>query len=102
MTNRGLAALSQGHSDCARLCCGEGLALSHDVGVELGIAFALEGLAGVAAGQGERIRAARLWGAAEALRETIGAPLLPADRVEFERMIAAARALINDAAWNAA
>jgi hypothetical protein len=37
----------------------------------------LEDLAGVAAQRGDFERAARLWGAAEALRETIGAPLPP-------------------------
>ena len=47
--------------------------------------------------------AARLWGAAESLREAIGMPLPPVDRVDYERSVAAARAQLGEktfvAAW---
>ncbi len=57
-----------------------------------GDASSLEGLAGVVAAQGELTWAARLWGAAEALREAIGAPRPPFERVRYERAVAAVRA----------
>jgi tetratricopeptide (TPR) repeat protein len=60
-----------------------------------------EGLAGVAA-QRQPARAARLFGAAEALRETIGAPLPPINRADYERDVAAARAQLHEDAFAAA
>ncbi len=55
------------------------------------------------AGQFER--GARLFGAAEALLEAVGAPLAPADRAEWERDVAMMRSQFEDAglttAWNA-
>ena len=58
---------------------------------KLRIVHCLEGLAGVGGKQGQGERAARLFGAAEALREAIGAPLPPVDRLEHERSVALAR-----------
>ncbi len=55
------------------------------------IPFYVEGLAEVVAAQGEGEWAARLWGAAETLREDLHAPLLAIFRTEYERAIATAR-----------
>jgi hypothetical protein len=44
----------------------------------------------------------RLWGAAEALRKTVGAPLSIEGRLYFERSMVAARAELGEAAWEAA
>ncbi|MEK7324349.1 MAG: hypothetical protein AAB217_03720 [Chloroflexota bacterium] len=44
--------------------------------------------------------AARLFGAAEALLDAIGAPLAPADRAEWERDAAIVRAQLDEAAFN--
>lgn len=52
----------------------------------------LEGLATVAALQGELVWAARLWGAAEALREAIGTPIPQVHRLDYARAVAQARA----------
>ena len=52
----------------------------------------LEGLATVAAEQGGSLWAARLWGAAEALREALGTPVPPVYRLDYERVVAKARA----------
>lgn len=72
---------------------------------ERGIAEGLSGLAGVAAATRQPERAARLWGAAERLREESGAGLWPADQREYERYVAHARsvcpATVFDAAWHA-
>lgn len=55
----------------------------------------LEGLATVAAEQGGSLWAARLWGAAEALREAIGTPVPPVYRLDYERVVAKARAQLG-------
>jgi predicted ATPase/class 3 adenylate cyclase/DNA-binding CsgD family transcriptional regulator len=64
--------------------------------------FYLEGLAGVVAAQGELLWAARLWGAAEALRDSMGTPIPPAYRADYERAVAAARTHLNEQAFAAA
>jgi hypothetical protein len=51
----------------------------------------LESLADVVAERGDATWAARLWGSAEALRETTGTPVWPHERARYERMVAAAR-----------
>jgi DNA-binding NarL/FixJ family response regulator len=53
-----------------------------------------------ARGQGER--AARLWGAAEALRTEIGAPLPLDTRLLYERSVAATHAQLGEVEWEAA
>jgi predicted ATPase/DNA-binding CsgD family transcriptional regulator len=62
----------------------------------------VEGMACVASELGQWERAARLFGAAEALREAIGVTLLPAERVDHDRAAAAARAAAAEAALAAA
>ena len=47
-------------------------------------------------------RAARLWGAAEALRQSIAARTAPAARATRERLMAAAREQLGEAAFAAA
>jgi hypothetical protein len=59
-------------------------------------------LAGVAGGWGDVERAARLWGAAEALREAIGAPLPPNLTPYHDGLVAAIRAGADEEAWAAA
>ena len=66
------------------------------------VAYCLEGFAGLAGARTQGARAARLWGAAEALRRTMSAPLPPADRPDYERSMAAARACLDELSWEAA
>ncbi len=66
------------------------------------IATCLEGLGAVGAVQGEQGWAARLWGAAEALRQQIGAPLPPVYRADYEHSVAAARAQLGEKTFAAA
>ncbi len=56
----------------------------------------LEGLAAVAAEQGELVWATHLWGAAEALREAIGTPIPPVYRLGHERAVAKVRAQVSN------
>lgn len=66
------------------------------------VAASLEGLAALEAGQGEPRQAARLWGAAEALREAIGAPMHPVHRASSEQAVALARSELGEQAFAAA
>ena len=56
----------------------------------------------MADGQDQAARAARLAGAAGALREQLGAPVSPGDRSWYEPAIAHARAALGDAGFTAA
>jgi ATP/maltotriose-dependent transcriptional regulator MalT len=82
----------------------EGLESVREVGDKPGTNFALLTAAALAAHQGDAERSARLWGAAEALRETIGLSMGHQDRVSYnyEARIAAARATLDEAAWEKA
>lgn len=51
------------------------------------------------AGQGEQEWAARLWGAAEAMRETVGNPIPPAYLHEYQQAVAAAREQLGQEAF---
>lgn len=61
----------------------------------------LEELAWVAAAEGRPERAARLYGAAAALREARGVPLTPDERARHTPALAAARARLDEVAWAA-
>src|SRR5918994_1232924 len=80
----------------------ESLTLHREVGSWEYFAYSLEGFAGLAGAKAQGERAARLWGAAEALRKTIGAPLSIEGHQYFERSMVATRAQLGEAAWEAA
>src|SRR5262249_5227198 len=62
----------------------------------------LEGLAAVTVAQAQPERAARLFGAAERLREEIGACVPRAERADHERSVAAVRTALGEEAFAAA
>ncbi len=80
----------------------DSLAAFSDLGDRRGVAESLEGLARVAGVQGQPEPAARLFGLAEALREAIGAPLLPHDRSRYAATLATAREQLTEDAWKRA
>ena len=86
----------------ARALLEEGLAILRALNDKWFIAFCLEELASVVMAQGEPVWAARLWGAADALRDTVGLPLPPVFRADYERSVAAARTRIGEKAFTAA
>jgi predicted ATPase len=96
----GIALLRQDYRQARRLYL-ESLKFMREMGDRETIAYCLEGLAAVAAPQ-QPERAARLWGAAEALRELVGAPLWPADRLALDRTVAQTRARIDTASFTTA
>jgi ATP/maltotriose-dependent transcriptional regulator MalT len=59
----------------------------------------LEGLAALEVAQGVPRHATRLWGAAEALREAMGAPIHPVYRASYEQAIAQARDTLGEQAF---
>jgi len=80
----------------------EALALERELGYWAYGAYCLEGFAGLAGAREQGARAARLWGAAEALRTNIGAPPSLDARPLYERSMAAARAQLGEAEWEEA
>ena len=66
------------------------------------VAAGLEGLAALEVGHGKPRQAARLWGAAEALREAIGAPMHPVYRTSFEQTMALTHTTLGEQAFHTA
>jgi hypothetical protein len=95
----------QGELAAARASHAESTVIRRELWDRAGIAECLEGWAELAAVEEQPERAARLFGAAAALRETLGAPLPPSDRVEYERRLATLRSTLGEpafaSAWNA-
>ncbi|HET8627272.1 MAG TPA: LuxR C-terminal-related transcriptional regulator [Thermomicrobiales bacterium] len=104
LANLGQAVEEQGDRARAAALYAESLALFHLLGERWPLARALTVLARAAAGRGPAgaARAARLFGAAEALRAAIGTAadaLSPTERARDERAIAAARAALGARAF---
>jgi predicted ATPase/DNA-binding CsgD family transcriptional regulator len=101
-----LATLAQTEDDHerARDLFEEGLTVSAELGNEADVAHCLEGLASMAAAEGSIARAARLWGAEEALLEKIEAAVYTyvPDRSVHRSRVAAARSQLDEEAFEAA
>ena len=91
-----------GDLDRAEALHKESLALSKELGGSPGPLVFLEGLACDAGARGEAERAARLFGAAQALREATGVPLEPAMHALAEPYLVGARSQLDESAWTAA
>jgi predicted ATPase/transcriptional regulator with XRE-family HTH domain len=98
----GLVAVERNEGQQATLHLREALALFNKLRNDLDVALCLECLALVAVSQGRAARAARLWGASDALLETLHIPLFSNCTVRRERGVAAARAQLGVAAFAAA
>ena len=92
----------QGNHGAAQSLYEESLVIARTLDDKELMASCLEGLASVVAAQGELPWAARLWGAAEALRETLGTPLPPVYRADYECFVATARTQLGEQAFAAA
>lgn len=79
----------------------QGLTVSWTVSDQTVLAWCLAGLGTAAALGDQPERAARLWGAAERLRQSIGCRTAPAARAVYERAMAAARAELGEEAFAA-
>lgn len=80
--NMGYVARHQGNYSGAIALFREGLAVHQEMHNHAGIAECLAGIAGVLTSQGNAWQGARLFSAAERLREASGAALWPADQME--------------------
>jgi len=96
------AYLGLGNYQRARELFEEGLKLSRSLGAKHYIAFCLYAAAALASAQGQPVHSARLWGAGESVMEDIGTQPNPVERYHYGPYIDAARALLGEAAWEAA
>ncbi len=102
LANLGLIACERGDYALALARHQVSLAIRRDLRAKLGIAYSFEGLAMVYRGLGRAEMGARLWGAAEAMRETIGAPTPPNEHTRYRREQDALRAQLGDVAFRRA
>jgi predicted ATPase/DNA-binding CsgD family transcriptional regulator/Tfp pilus assembly protein PilF len=102
LDNLGWAALLGGELGRAQAQFGENLILSKERGDKGTLLMSLEGLACVAGAEGEAVRAARLFGAAEALMEAMRYRLVPQERAVLEPYRASVRSRLGEAAWEEA
>ncbi len=102
LDNLGWAALLQGDYEQARISYSESLVMCRELGDKMIASESLEGLACVAVTGGEAEQAARLFGAAEALREAVGYQHFPEEDALREPYFAMARSRLDEAAWEAA
>jgi predicted ATPase len=104
LDNLGQTALAQGDIVRAKALLVESLSLFHAQYKE-GISWVLQHLGDVAGAAGQLERSARLWGAAEVLREAIGSQLENMDQINSGRIAPIVRAQLGEdafvAAWTA-
>jgi hypothetical protein len=98
----GFFAQQRGDDQRALALFREGLLAAHEVGHTAGIHNALEGVAAAWAAQGRADRAARLLGAAEAVRTARQWSILPLWMGQHDQAVASARAILGEEAFAAA
>jgi predicted ATPase/class 3 adenylate cyclase len=103
-----IATVNGDYASASTLCT-ECLAIAKEMGDKELLASGLEGLAGVIAAQESveistknALWAAKLWGAAEAVREAIGAPIPPLERATYECAVTAMRTQLGEETFAAA
>ena len=102
LTLVGHVHLADGDHDRAQALLADAAALFADTGNLMYLQWCLEGLAGAAAARGDYERAAELDGARDALRAQIGVLLPPVHPAGYTQTLAAARAGLDAAAFDAA
>ena len=102
LLNLGTLAVEQADPDRAERLLAEALRTLQRFGDEDAVAECLDSLAGAAGTRGEGLRAATLFGAAEAARERLATPLRPVERKRYERFLATSRRSTGKEAWTSA
>jgi hypothetical protein len=92
----GFVAEQRGDAGAATARHLEGWRAARATGDPRAVALALEGLAGARALAGEHAQAARLLGTAARARESVGAPLPPAERGDVNRITERTRAVLGE------
>jgi hypothetical protein len=85
LADLGLVAYEQGDYALALARHTESLTIRRVLGAKLGIAYSLEGLALLYRALNNPAKAARLWGASQALRDAIGTPVPPIEQTRYAR-----------------
>ena len=98
----GKVLVAEGDYAAARTKYEESLVISRELGEKWIIAACLLGLGEVVAAQQKLAWAAQLWGAAEAIRDALGIPIPPIERVDYERSVSSARVHLGEKAFTAA
>jgi tetratricopeptide (TPR) repeat protein len=98
LADLGVAHARLGHREEARVCLMETLQVARELDARRAGAYGLEGAAELLLAGGETAGAMHLMGAARALRETLGSPLVPAESAEREAMVARARESLGEVA----
>ena len=102
LNSMGWVALLQGNHERARTSYQESLTLCLELGDRLTASESLEGLSCISGAEREAEWAARLFGAAEALREEVGSEHMPEEDALREPYLAAVRSRLDEAAWETA
>jgi predicted ATPase/DNA-binding SARP family transcriptional activator/DNA-binding CsgD family transcriptional regulator len=99
----GMLEVERGNLDRGAPVLEEGAQISRELNDRLGSAYYSLGLGKVAFLRGNPVRAARLWGAAEALREQMGMSLstFDLDHSGYEQDLARARSSVDERTWAA-
>jgi tetratricopeptide (TPR) repeat protein len=102
LCNLGNAYVALGDFSHGRSCLSECLREYHEQGQLLGIAAAIDGFAALADAENRAEKSASAFGAAEALRESMGTPLAPAERQVRDSTYRRLRSSLGEAAFSAA
>lgn len=100
--NLGAVDYFQNQPDAAGFNFTESLRIAQEVGNKMLISCSLDGFAALAAKSGNARQSAKLAGAAETLRESIGYKNEPAEEIFREKYLAIARAVLNPQDFTAA
>jgi non-specific serine/threonine protein kinase len=95
-----LLAWRRGDPERASSLLVEGLVFSRDLGAQLAVVNSLTTLGTIAVEAAQHNIAARLLGAAENIRQTIGSPVMPVERPILMQTISTARVRLGDSAFD--
>src|SRR5262249_32266878 len=98
----GHIARLEGDFAAAREHYRQSLLVFQETGSKPAVSASLDGWAELAAAEGAARRAGVLFGAAEALRESVGRPIALGQRIDYDRGVAAARTALGEEAFAAA
>ena len=100
----GMVELNRGNHDHGATLLEEGLRIARELGDSLGVTYSTWAFGKLSALRGRPVRAARLWGAAEALREQMGMSLSKFDLAAsgYEQDLATVRSAMDGASFDAA
>jgi tetratricopeptide (TPR) repeat protein len=106
LNNLGEISYRLGEFDSGEAMLWEALHIQHEIGDRLSLAYTLESIAAAAQLQGSSEAALRFFAAAEALRETLGAPLPPLEKTSNDKLVQEVRIALGPerfiALWTAA